>query len=376
MKYRLGQLIELTYETNVDGRYKSKDVMGMTITKEIIPTKAKVANTDLAKFLVVKPNQFVYNPRTHGKKIGLGFNNTENPFIISWNNTAFKVIDENILNPTYLFMYFKRDEWDRFAAFNSWGSSTEVFSWNAMCDMEIDLPSIEIQQKYVAVYKELLANQQSFENGLEDLKLVCDATIEKIRQETQSKPIGTYIQQTANRNVTLRYDVDSVRGLSIEKKFIETKAKMDGVSLKNYLVVEPDEFAYVTVTSRNGDKISLAHNNSLEAIICSSSYITFKVTSPEKLIPSYLNMFFRRDEFDRYSRFNSWGSARETFNWEDMQEVKVPIPDINIQRSIVDIYNAYINRRKLNEHLKQKIKDICPILINGAIKEARMSVKI
>ena len=73
-----------------------------------------------------------------------------------------------------------------------------------------------------------------------------------------SEAIGNYIQQTANKNGTLRYDVDSVKGVSIEKKFIETKAKMDGVSLNNYLIVEPDEFAYVTVTSRNGEKISFS----------------------------------------------------------------------------------------------------------------------
>ena len=92
----------------------------MTITKEVIPTKADLVNSDLSKFKVVKPNEFIYNPRTHGKKIGLGFNSTLNPFITSWNNTAFKVSD-NLLIPEYLFMLFCRDEWDRNACFRSWG---------------------------------------------------------------------------------------------------------------------------------------------------------------------------------------------------------------------------------------------------------------
>lgn len=374
MKYKIGDIIEQIKIKN--GNPNHPNISGINILKQFMPSTNVGADT--SKYLVVPRNSFACNLMHVGRdeRIPIAMNTTGDEIVVSSAYFVFQITKTEIVLPEYLNMIFQSSEFDRYAWFCTDASIRGNLDWTRFCDIDIDLPSIEIQQKYVAVYKALLANQQSFENGLEDLKLVCDATIEKIRQETPSKPIGTYIQQTANKNVTLRYDVDSVRGLSIEKKFIETKAKMDGVSLKNYLVVEPDEFAYVTVTSRNGDKISLAHNNSLESIICSSSYITFKVTSPEKLIPSYLNMFFRRDEFDRYSRFNSWGSARETFNWEDMQEVKVPIPDINIQRSIVDIYNAYINRRKLNEHLKQKIKDICPILINGAIKEARMSVKI
>lgn len=63
----------------------------MTITKEVIPTKANVSETDLSKFLVVHPGEFIYNPRTHGKRIGFGYNNTNDNFIISWNNIAFKV---------------------------------------------------------------------------------------------------------------------------------------------------------------------------------------------------------------------------------------------------------------------------------------------
>jgi len=145
---------------------------------------------------------------------------------------------------------------------------------------------------------------------------------------------------------------------------------MGGVSLKPYLLVEPDAFAFVTVTSRNSEKISLAHNASDDTYICSSSYVVFRVGKKEKLIPSYLRIFFSRSEFDRYTRFHSWGSARETFGWDDMRKVKIPIPDIRIQQSIVNIYNAYITRREINEKMKAQIKDICPILIKGSLENA------
>ncbi|MDR0920524.1 MAG: restriction endonuclease subunit S, partial [Oscillospiraceae bacterium] len=92
-------------------------------------------------------------------------------------------------------------------------------------------------------------------------------------------------------------------------------------------------------------------------------------TDTKYLLPNYLMMFLNRSEFDRYARYNSWGSARETFVWEDMYDVKIPIPDIKIQQSIVNIYNAYTTRREINERLKRQIKDICPILIKGSLEE-------
>lgn len=129
-KYKLGELMELVEETNSNELYGPDDVRGMTITKEIIPTKADVTNTDLRKFLVVHPDEFVFNPRTHGKKIGFGYNNTKECFLISWNNIAFRVKHDalNTVIPSYLFLHFNREEWDREACFCSWGSSTEVIS--------------------------------------------------------------------------------------------------------------------------------------------------------------------------------------------------------------------------------------------------------
>ena len=81
-------------------------------------------------------------------------------------------------------------------------------------------------------------------------------------------------------------------------------------------------------------------------------------------------LFLTRDEFDRYARFNSWGSARETFDWSEMCNVEIPIPDISIQKSIAEIYSVYTQRKKINEQLKAQIKDICPILIKGSLEEA------
>lgn len=372
-KYKLGDLIELVLDTNRDLKYGPDDVRGMTITKEIIPTKANVKGTDLSRFLVVNPGEFIYNPRTHGKKIGFGYNTTSNPFLISRNNIAFKVKSSMIdkVSSDYLFLHFRRDEWDREACFQSWGSSTEVFSWDTLCDMDIELPLLPVQQKYVDVYNTMLANQKCYERGLEDLEISYEAYMDKLRGNLPHEDIGPYIELCEEKNDNLKYSIDALKGISIEKKFIETKANMTGVNLKPYYLIQPEEFAYVTVTSRNGEKISLAMNNSDETYICSSSYVVYKSRDKNKLLPQYLMMFLSRSEFNRYARYNSWGSARETFDWSEMCSVKIPIPDIDTQKAIANIYNCYIERKSINEKLKSQIKNICPILIKGSIEEAK-----
>lgn len=372
-RYKIGELIELVTETNSELTYRADDVKGVTITKEIIPTKANVKDTDLSNFLIVQPNEFIFNPRTHGKKIGFGYNNLNKTFLISWNNIAFRLSEQGkkLVLPQYIFLHFNRSEWDRAACFSSWGSSTEVFSWNALCDMEIDLPPISVQQKFVDVYNAMVANQKAYERGLEDLKLTCDAYIDELKKDLAHEKLEEYITMCNEKNDNLIYGLNSVRGISNEKRFIETKANMQGVSLKPYSIIKPNEFAYVTVTSRNGEKISLARNDGKETYLCSSSYLVFKVNDVKILLPEYLSMLFERREFNRYARFQSWGSARETFDWGAMQEVSLPVPNKEIQRYIVDIYAVYQRRQAINEKLKAQIKDICPILIKGSLEEGK-----
>lgn len=126
--------------------------------------------------------------------------------------------------------------------------------------------------------------------------------------------LGELIEQCDQRNFDNEYILDDVRGISTGKEFISTKANMDGVSLLTYKVVAQREFAYVADTSRRGEKIAIAFNTGDKPILISSIYTVFRVSQNENLVSDYLFMFFNRPEFDRYARFNSWGSARETFD--------------------------------------------------------------
>lgn len=363
---RLGDLIELCDERNSEGKYGIDDVRGMTISKEIISTKADIKDTDLSKFYIVYPNEFIYNPRTHGKKIGLGFNNSLKPILISWNNTAFKVKDIEKVEPTYLYMIFNREEWDREACYNSWGSSTVVFAWEDLCNMKIPLPSIETQKELVAVYNGLKELAEENEKLLEPLEESCQAFIVDCKKKYPSKELGNYIEECDERNESGKYTLDDVRGISNLKELIETKADMNGVSLTSYKLLKPKEFSYVSVTSRNGDKISIAINNTEQTFIVSSSYINFKVYKNDELLPEFLFTLLNRDSFNLYSRFNSWGSARETFDWSEMCRVQIPVPPLEIQQKIVNLFNCYEECKRISTTAREKIKNLCPALVQKA----------
>lgn len=370
-KGKLGSFIELRDVRNSELKYGVNDVRGVNTSKQMMPTKADLTTRDLSKFQIVSPEEFVFNHRTsrNGSKFSIAFNDTGKPIICTEDYVVFRISDYGrmFIVPEWLYMYFNRPEFDRFVITNSWGSSTEFYNWEDICDVDMALPPLSVQQKYVDIYNSMLANQRCYERGLEDLKLTCDAYIENLRRKTPTKKIGAYLMQSDRRN-DIGLSVDFVRGLATSKAMIPTKADMDGVSLNNYKVVPPRYIAYVPDTSRRGDKVSLGFNDTDETFLVSSISTVFG-TELSVLIPEYLMLFLTRSEFDRYARFNSWGSARETFNFEDMCDVEIPIPDISVQKAIADIFTAYNTRKLINERLKAQIKDLCPILVKGAVEE-------
>lgn len=173
--------------------------------------------------------------------------------------------------------------------------------------------------------------------------------------KTGYKRLGDYIREVDVRNRDL--EVTKLLGVSISKEFILSIANTIGTDMSSYKVVEPRQFAYGPVTSRNGDKVSIALYKDGEKAIVSQAYTIFEVTNKPELLPEYLMMWFRRPEFDRYARFKSNGSAREIFSWEEMCNIEVPIPPIEQQQKIVAEYNAIQQRIKLNEQLIVKLEE-------------------
>ena len=173
--------------------------------------------------------------------------------------------------------------------------------------------------------------------------------------KAEYRRLGDFIRQVDVRNKEQK--VDLLLGLSIEKKFIPSIANTIGTDMSSYKIVEPMQFAYVPVTSRNGDKITIALYKGSEKATISQAYTVFEVTDTESLIHDYLLLWFLRPEFDRYARFKSHGSAREVFDWDEMCNVMLPVPPIEEQRHIVEQYQTVERRIKNNERLIALLED-------------------
>jgi type I restriction enzyme S subunit len=174
--------------------------------------------------------------------------------------------------------------------------------------------------------------------------------------------IGELIQQSERRNPG--FGLERVRGISINKEFIKSKANLVDVDVSDYKLVQQNEIAYVTVTSRNGEKISIALNLGAELLV-SKTYVVFRVRDDVELLPEYLFLWFRRPEFDRYSRFHSWGSARETFEWNDLCEVSIPVPPLQDQLSIVKILRSLQERRIAHKDVVAAQKRVSRVIHAG-----------
>lgn len=367
-KYKLGDLIELCDERNSGLTYTLDDVKGISIQKIFIETKADMEGVSLKPYKLVKPDEFAYVTVTsrNGEKITLAHNDTQNTYIVSSSYIVFKVKDTDVLLSEYLFMYFNRAEFDRYSRFNSWGSARETFDWGEMCDIEIELPPIDIQKKFAAVYVSMLENQRSYERGLEDLKLTCDAYIENLDAEN-FHPIGNYIERNKKRNRDCFFAKSDVKGFNNEGEFIKPMRLFSG-DISTFKIVENGDFVYNSRINSTIKKLSIAFNEK-EDLIVSPAYESFCVIKPDELHPYYLYMLLQREIFARKVLFNSFGSSTLVFGIEDLSEIEIPIPDIGVQRAIADIYKVYQERRAINERLKIQIKDMCPILIKGSIEE-------
>lgn len=368
-KYKLGELVEIADVRNrdVDNKYKEDDVKGISIDKIFIETKANLKNVSLSPYKLVQPHQFAYVTVTsrNGEKISLAYNQNEETYLVSSSYIVFKVGNKEILDPSFLFMYFNRPEFDRFSRFNSWGYARETFSWEDFCDIEINLPPIDIQKKYVAIYQAMLENQQAYEEGLEDLLFVKEIFLDKLKLNSPYTSIGKFIKQTDIRNK--EFHSYPLKGLSMENYFIDSIAKKEGLDLSNYKIVGPDEFACVLMKVGRDVRLTVALNNSCECFLISPAYYSFQVSGIDR---NYFMAFVSRSEFERRAWFSCDTSARGSLAWEEFINLKIPEPSNYYQKIISNLSLVLLERQEINEKLKEQIKSMCPILIKGAMEEA------
>lgn len=369
-KYRLGDYIELREIINTDLSFGIESVRGVNNLKQLMPTKADLNGRDLSKFQVVHPGEFVFNHRTsrNGSKFSIALNSGTEPVICTEDYVVFRIKADakKYLIAEWLYMFFNREEFDRYVITNSWGSSTEFYNWEDLCSVELLLPDISVQQKYVDIYKAMVANQQSYERGLEDLKLTIDAQIEKIKHTAPKLSAAELLYEVNIRNSDGA--IKNVQGINISKRFMPSVADTNGVDLTKYKVVQKGQFAFSGMQTGRDECIRIALCDTEEPIIISPAYTVFEAKS-QMVYPEYIMLWFLRGESDRRGWFMSDSSVRTNLDIDRFFEIKVPVPKKKIQKAIAELYTVYNTRKKINEQLKAQIKDICPILIRGSLEE-------
>ena len=362
---KIGDYIQLIDERNKN--LEISNLLGINITKNYMPSVANQTNLDLSKYKIIRNGRFACNIMHVGRdeRLPISLYASDSPALVSPAYITFEVSDKTKLLPEYLMMIFQKPEFDRYSWYVSDSSVRGGLEWERFCEIEIPIPDdLEVQKNVVSVYNELLRNQKSYEGSLDDLQLICDTFIEDLAKKKDLKRLGDYIEKITAKNTDDK--LKSLVGISERKEFRTPSGKVNKENLSNHLIVNWGEFAYIP--RMNPFKpLAVAVSFFEYPILVSPSYVAFKIIDTDILLPEFLLLFFKRSEFDRYAAYNAWSSTRDTFNWEDMCEVRLPIPNIEVQKSIVAIHHVLESRKKLNEDLKNMITPLCPVLMKGVV---------
>lgn len=364
-KYKIKQFITPVDERN---RFKCRKFYGVNIHKEFMPTAANTNNLDESKYKVVRKNRFVYSGMQTGRDecIRLSMYSGDDYILVSPAYTTFEISATNVIHPLYFFMLFLSKEKDRYGAFCSDGSIRSNLDWEVFCDIDISLPPISIQQKYVDIYNAMLANQQSYEHGLNDLKHTFETLLDEYKRTSPKRTVGSILREVDCRNVD--NSITDVQGINISKQFMPSIANTHEVDLSKYKVVQKGQFAFSGMQTGRDECIRIALFDRDAPVIISPAYTVLESKDPT-VLSEYVMMWFSRKEVDRLGWFMSDASIRTNLDKDRFYEIEIPVPDIKIQQDIVDIFKAYNARKEIAEKLKAQIQNICPILIKGSIEE-------
>ena len=360
---RLGEYIKQCDKRNsAGGNYP---VIGINRDKTFMPTVANLDGVDIAKYKIITKGMFVFSGMQTGRDIciRIGLYDNEQPALISPAYTTFVINDEKKVLPEYFFIYFNRTESDRYGWSISDSSVRANLDWPRFLDIEIPLPSPDEQQKVVNAWKALREIKEQNEAKAVPLMQVCQSYIQELKHKYPLQEIGPYIHRIDEKNSDKK--IKEVRSVSVSKCFNETNAKVDKENLENYKIVKENQISFVQTTG-NEKCLCAAINHYGFPIVVTSVNEVFE-TDANYLLADYLHLIFRRKETDRYARFNSWGSARETFTWEDMKRFSIPLPPIDVQRAIVNIYKCANEAKQIAEEADKLSREVCPALLQHVI---------
>ena len=349
-------------------------VSGVNINKEFIRSRANLSGTDVSKYTAVKPRYFAANLMHIGRdeRIPVAYNNTDEDIVVTSAYSVFRVKESkhNEILDNYIFLFFNSKEIDRLTWFYTDSSVRGNLRESRLYDILIPVPytdgkpDLEKQQVAVDAWQGLRKMKEDNEQLVEPLMQLCRSYMESVKKKYNPTHIGPFIEEVDERNTDLSIKLS--QGIN-NKKYFQTPVQVAEDS-KSDKIVRKGYFAYNRATTRNSDKISIAYRDGEDCTV-SSSYQVFRIIDENIINPYFLLLWFKRPEFDRYARFKSRGSAHEFFNFDEMQAVRVPLPDIEMQRAIADIYLCAERAKHIAEEADRLSREICPALMQHIIHE-------
>ena len=360
-KVKIGKLISFYEKRNIER--KDYPVVGINRDKTFMPTVANLEGVDTAKYKIVEKGVFVFSGMQTGRDIciRIGLYADEEPALVSPAYTTFTIDTERVL-PEYFFMYFNRDESDRYGWFISDSSVRANLDWPRFLDIEIPLPSLEEQKKVVNVWKACREIKEQNEAKAAPLMQLCQSYIQELKKSTNIKyKIGKAIRLIDKVNSEgADYEVF---GLNKEKTFMSTVANVESVNIKKYKVVKKGLFAFSGMQTGRDVCIRIAlYDKDIPALI-SPAYTTFTLDESEPIIPEYMMLLFMGSEMDRLGWFYSDSSVRSNLDWNRFVDIEIPLPPLDVQRAIVNIYKCANEAKQIAEEADKLSRVVCPALL-------------
>lgn len=363
---RLGDYIERSMANNFDLKYGSEHIEGVTSKGEFAPTKAQTIDINLKPYKLVNNGDFVYNPSRFN--IGSIAYRKQGFCIVSHLYVVFRLTEygKKHFHPEFLYMYIYREEFFRMIDYLNFGSQRPEFNFFELSDIMVPLPSIEVQRELVDTYNGLKSLAEQNETLIPRLSAACQAYIVDCRAKYPSVSLGEYIEVDEEQNIN---DEDlPFMGINIQKEFMPTNANTDGLKKNKYLIMRKGRFVFSGMQTGRDIAIRVGLYNSDKPALISPAYITFSVSKDkrDRILPEYLNLQFKRSESDRLGWFYSDGSIRSNLDWDRFCEFQIPLPPIDVQQAIVDVYHCMERAKQIATTAREKLKTLCPALVQRA----------
>ncbi|MBF4466227.1 restriction endonuclease subunit S [Flavobacterium sp. LC2016-12] len=361
---RLGDYIQRSMANNNNLEYGIELIEGVNNKGEFCAPKSALKGINLKPYKIVQNGDFVYNPSR--LNIGSLAYRQKGMCIVSHLYVVFRLNDigKKLFIPEFLYLFFNRNDFLRLVTYLNFGSQRPEFNFYDMSEIQIPLPDINIQQELVDTYNGLKALAEQNEVLIKPLSEACQAYMVDCKKKYPEVELGEYIDEYDKRNSDKK--IKAVKSVSVTKEFKETNAKVNKDELGGYKLVPPNHLSYVQ-TTKNEKCFANALNTTNETYVVTQVNRVIRSKDESVLNIGFLHLIFRGVEFDRYAIFNSWGSARETFDWSELRRVRIPLPPPEVQQAIVNIYNCAEEAKNIAKEAREKIKTLCPALVQRAI---------